>query len=190
MGTEKFPKPVTSEDSTMALVARFRSGDHQVLHTLYSRYLAPFQRWVKCRTPAWASDSIRTENLVEKTLYQSLDNRKRERWSPRCFQSHLRWSILDCLEDELRLITPHRKGTAPSRSSALERVIGRRSYNRYESALRRLADEDREVIIARIELNFSYSKVAAVLGKSNPEEAREALIQALQRLAQEMGSSP
>ncbi len=190
MGTEKYPKPIPSEDSTMALVARFRSGDRQVLDAIYSRYLAPFQKWVKCRTPGWARDSIETENLVEKTLFQSLDDRERERWSPRCFQSRLRRRILDCLEEELRLITPCRKGTAHSRSSALEGVIGRRSYERYEAALWRLTDEDREVIIARIELNFPYSKLAAVLGRSSPEEAREAVIQALQRLAQEMGNSP
>jgi DNA-directed RNA polymerase specialized sigma24 family protein len=52
-----------------------------------------------------------------------------------------------------------------------------------------LPDEDREVIIARIELDFPYSKVAEVLGKSSADEARKAAIQALLRLAREMGNS-
>jgi DNA-directed RNA polymerase specialized sigma24 family protein len=188
MGTEKLSQRAPSEDSTVALVTRFQAGDRRVLGTLYTRYLAPFQRWVQCRTPAWARDSIKTETLVEKTMYQSLDDRELESSSPCCFQSHLRRKILDGLEDELRLITPHRKAAAHTRSSALESSIGRRSCDRYESALRKLPDEDREVIIARIELDFPYSKIAEVLGKSSTEEAREAVIRALLRLAKEMGN--
>jgi DNA-directed RNA polymerase specialized sigma24 family protein len=128
------------------------------------------------------------ENLVAKTLHRSLDDSERQRLSPLCFQNHLRRKILDGLEDELRLCKPPTRGPVHPRSSSLEKAIGRRSYDRYESALRKLSDEDREVVIARIELNFPHSKVAEVLGKSGPEEAREAIIQALLRLAKEMGS--
>jgi DNA-directed RNA polymerase specialized sigma24 family protein len=189
MGTEKLPERAPSENSTVALIARFKAGDRRVLGTLYTRYLTPFQRWVQCRTPAWARHSIKTETLVEKSLHRSLDERELESSPPSCFQNHLRRKILDGLEDELSHITPHRKAETHSRSSALESGIGRRSCDRYESALKRLSDEDRETIIARIELGFPYSKIAEVLGKSSPEEARQAIIQALLRLAREMGNS-
>jgi DNA-directed RNA polymerase specialized sigma24 family protein len=129
------------------------------------------------------------EKLVEKTLHRSLDDSERQHLSPNCFQNHLRRKILDGLEDGLRLWKPPTKDPAHPRSSTLEKAIGRRPYDRYESALRKLSDEDREVVIARIELNFPYSKVAEVLGKSGPDEAREAVIQALLQLAKEMGSS-
>jgi hypothetical protein len=189
MGTGKLSKRALSEDSTVALVTRFRAGDRHVLGALYTRYLGPFQKWVECRTPAWARDAIKTGSLVEKTLYQSLDEREPASSSPHCFQSHLRRKILDGLENELHHITPQRKAAPQTRSSALERSIGRRSYDRYESALWRLSDEDRETIIARIELDFPYSKIAEVLEKSSPQEARQAVIQALLRLAKEMGST-
>jgi hypothetical protein len=189
MGMEKLSKHVPSEDSTVALVTRIKSGDRRVLDTLYSRYLTPFQRWVQCRTPVWARHSIKTETLVEKTLHQSLTERELESSSALCFQSHLRRKILAGLDDELRRITPHRKAAAYTRSSVLESTIGRRSCERYESALKKLSDEDREMIIARIELDFPYSKIAEVLGKPSPEEARQAVIQALLRLAKEMGNS-
>jgi DNA-directed RNA polymerase specialized sigma24 family protein len=188
MGTGNLSKRAPSEDSTVALITRFRSGDSHVLGTLRSRYVAPFRRWVQCRTPAWARDSLHMETLVEKTLHKSLDAREQEGSAPRHFQSHLRRKILDSLQDELRLCKPPTKDKAQPRSSALEKAIGRRSYDRYESALRKLSDEDREMIIARIELDFPYSKVAEATGKSGPDEARKAVIQALLRLAKEMGS--
>jgi DNA-directed RNA polymerase specialized sigma24 family protein len=81
---------------------------------------------------------------------------------------------------------PLTRAPAQLRSSVLEKAIGRRSWDRYESALRKLSDEDREAIIVRIELDFPYSKVAEVLGKS-VGEARQAVIQALLRLVKEMG---
>jgi DNA-directed RNA polymerase specialized sigma24 family protein len=129
------------------------------------------------------------EDLVAKTLLQSLDEVDLERWSTGGFQSHLRRRILDSLGDELGIVGPPGKGEAGPQPCMLERIIGQGNYERYESALRRLADEDREAIIARIELNFPYAKVAELLGKSSPDDARKAAIQALLRLAREMGNS-
>jgi DNA-directed RNA polymerase specialized sigma24 family protein len=125
------------------------------------------------------------ETLVERTLQRSLDGRERDDVSPRDFQSSLRREILDNLEDELRL----RQTPAEEESSALETAVDRRSYERYESSLQKLTDEDREAVIARIELDFPYSKIARILGKPSPEEARATVIRALLKLAEQMESS-
>ena len=53
----------------------------------------------------------------------------------------------------------------------------------YEAALAELREEEREAIIARVELDQSYAEVAAVLGKPSPEAARVAVYRALLRLA-------
>ncbi|MEA2602844.1 MAG: hypothetical protein QOF89_3836 [Acidobacteriota bacterium] len=70
--------------------------------------------------------------------------------------------------------------------SPIEEAIGRESLKRYEAALLRLKDEDREAILARLEMGLSYQQMAQVLGKPSPDAARVATSRALLRLAREM----
>ena len=56
----------------------------------------------------------------------------------------------------------------------------------YERALERLKPEEREAIIARVELGYSYDELAEALGKPTPDAARKAAQRALVRLAEEM----
>lgn len=55
-----------------------------------------------------------------------------------------------------------------------------------ESALTRLRPEEREVIIARIEMGYSYEELAEALGKPSRDAARKTAERALIRLAGEM----
>jgi DNA-directed RNA polymerase specialized sigma24 family protein len=57
---------------------------------------------------------------------------------------------------------------------------------RYEGALQRLKAEEREVIIARVEMGYSFEELAEVLGKPTPDAARKTAHRALVRLAEEM----
>jgi DNA-directed RNA polymerase specialized sigma24 family protein len=70
--------------------------------------------------------------------------------------------------------------------SPLEEAIGGETANRYERALGRLRPEDREAIVARVELACTYEELAATLGRPSAEAARKAAQQALIRLAKEM----
>ncbi len=54
----------------------------------------------------------------------------------------------------------------------------------------RLRDEDREAIIGRLELQYSYDELAVALEKPTANAARVAVTRALQRLAKEMPRSP
>ena len=53
-------------------------------------------------------------------------------------------------------------------------------------ALQRLTGEEREAIIARVEMGYSYEELAEALGKPTSEAARKAARRALVRLAEEM----
>jgi RNA polymerase sigma factor (sigma-70 family) len=75
---------------------------------------------------------------------------------------------------------------ADSGPSPVEQAIGREQVERYERALSRLRDEDREALVGRLEMGCSYEELAGLLGKSTPEAARMAARRALVRLAQEM----
>ena len=96
------------------------------------------------------------------------------------------------LRDELR-----RKGRAPAlvdvdeqhlvvQGSPLEEAIGAEAAARYVAALARLEPEEREAIIGRVEMEYSYSDLADVLGKPTADAARKATRRALLRLAEEM----
>jgi len=71
-------------------------------------------------------------------------------------------------------------------ASPLDEAIGHEAVERYESALQRLRPEEREVIIARVELQQSYAQIAAAHGKASADAARMAVTRALVRLAEEM----
>jgi DNA-directed RNA polymerase specialized sigma24 family protein len=96
------------------------------------------------------------------------------------------------LRDELR-----RKGRAPAlvdvdeqhlvgQGSPLEEAIGAEAAARYVAALARLEPEEREAIIGRVEMEYSYADLAEVLGKPTADAARKAARRALLRLAEEM----
>jgi RNA polymerase sigma-70 factor (ECF subfamily) len=100
--------------------------------------------------------------------------------------------VLNRLRDELR-----RQGRQPattnlddidveSAESPLEHAIGREAVEAYEQALERLKPEDREAIIARVELGYSYDELAVMLDKPTADAARKAAERALVRLAEEM----
>ena len=100
--------------------------------------------------------------------------------------------MLNRIREELR-----RKGRRPDQTdlddievdaaqSPLEEAIGRQGVERYEQALARLRAEEREAIIARVEMGYSYEELAEALGKPTPDAARKAAQRALIRLAEEM----
>jgi DNA-directed RNA polymerase specialized sigma24 family protein len=57
---------------------------------------------------------------------------------------------------------------------------------RYDAAVHRLKPADREAIIGRIELQYSYEELAVVLDQPTPDAARVAFTRAMKHLAEEM----
>jgi RNA polymerase sigma factor (sigma-70 family) len=180
-------------ESTFHLIERARAGDQEAMERLFARHLQPLQRWTRSRLPKWARDLADTDDLVQDTLLQTF--KRIEDFEPRrvgALQAYLRQAVLNRIRNELR-----RKGRQPhatdlddieveSLESPLEQAIGREAVERYEAALTRLTSEEREAIIARVEMGYSYEELAEALGKPTPEAARKAASRALVRLAEEM----
>ena len=180
-------------ESTFSLIERARAGDQQALERLFARHLEPLRRWASGRLPKWARDLADTDDLVQDTLLKTF--KRIERFEPRrvgALQAYLRNAVLNRLRDELR-----RKGREPaltnldsidleSAESPLEHAIGRQAVEAYEHALQRLKPEEREAIIARVELGYSYEELAVMLDKPTADAARKAAERALVRLAEEM----
>ena len=186
------PRPLSA---TTDLLQRARRGDQEALNDLFRRQLPPLRRWARGRLPKWTRDLRDTEDLVQETLTQTL--RHVDDFEPRhegALQAYLRQALMNRIRDEIRRVarnpTPagldDQDGFADAAPSPLEEAIGREAIERYEAALQRLRPEEREVIIARVELQQSYQQIAAAHGKSSPDAARMAVTRALVRLAEEM----
>ena len=180
-------------ESTVRLIERARAGDELALGQLFARHLRPLQRWASGRLPKWARSVADTDDLVQDTLLQTF--KRIEAFEPRhagALQAYLRQAVLNRIRDELR-----RKGRRPDMTglddlqvaggqSPLEQAIGRESLERYDRALDRLRPEEREAIIARLEMGYSYDEMAEMLGKPTGDAARKVAQRALVRLAEEM----
>lgn len=180
-------------ESTFHLIERARAGDRNALERLFERHLKPLQRWASGRLPKWARDLADTDDVVQDTLVQTF--KRIEHFEPRrvgALQAYLRQAVLNRIRNELR-----RKGREPhatdldgidveSFESPLEQAVGREAVERYERALQRLTADEREAIIAKIEMGYTNDELAEVLGKPSPDAARKAAHRALVRLTEEM----
>lgn len=190
------PAPPSADDltSTAHLLQRARAGDDEALNELFRRHLPPLRRWARGRLPRWTRDLRDTEDLVQETLLQTL--RRIDAFEPRhegALQAYLRQALINRVRDEVRRVNryPAAAGLEDDRyadpaASPLEEAIGKEALERFESALERLKPEEREIIIARVEMQQSYQQIAAAHGKASPDAARMAVTRALVRLAEEM----
>jgi len=185
--------PAHDLDSTFQLISRARSGDQEAINHLFARHLKPLQRWASGRLPKWARDLADTDDLVQDALLQTF--KRIDDFEPRrvgALQAYLRQAVLNRLRDELRRKARRPNGASLNSledvraQSPLEEVIGRQAVEDYEEALRRLRPEEREAIIARVEIGYTYEELAEALGKPSAEAARKAARRALLRLAEEM----
>jgi len=180
-------------ETTFRLLERIRAGDPAAVEALFERYSAPLQRWASGRLPQWARGVAETQDLVQETLLQAF--KKIETFEPQgegALQGYLRTALKNRIVDELRRV--NRRGDAATidsqivddSPSPLDHAIGGQAIERYERALKRLKPEDREIVIARVEMGWSYIEIVERLGRPTPEAARKAAQRALLRLAAEM----
>jgi RNA polymerase sigma-70 factor (ECF subfamily) len=180
-------------ETTFDLVERAKGGDDDALNRLFARFLPPLRRWASGRLPRWSRDLMDTDDLVQETVVRAV--RRIDRFESRhegALQAYLRQAVVNRIRDEVRRakrspMAAELDDNAPTPdASPLEAAIGEEALQRYEAALARLRPDEREAIIARVEMDGSYRDVAAALGKPSPDAARMAVSRALVRLAQEM----
>lgn len=179
--------------STLTLLERARAGDSEALNVLIARFLPRLRRWATGRLPGWARDLADTHDLVQETAIQAF--KRLDTFEVRgdgALQAYLRQVLLNRIRMEIR-----RAGRRPETGavdtqlgdkgpSPLEAVIGKEAVARYEAALASLRPQDREAIIARVELGLTNEELAEALAKPSPNAARMAVERALYRLAKAM----
>jgi RNA polymerase sigma-70 factor (ECF subfamily) len=193
-GSVRVASPDLDTHSSNTLLLRARDGDEEARNQLCARYLPRLRRWAHGRLPNWAREHLDTEDIVQDTLMQSV--RQLGAFTPhheRAFCAYVSQALRNRLRDAVRRAMSRPAGhplsaDEPTREpSPLEQAPGGLMLSRYDAALQRLRETDRELIVARVELGLDYAEIAGLLDKSSVPAARVAVSRALLRLAAEMG---
>jgi RNA polymerase sigma-70 factor, ECF subfamily len=176
-------------------LARARSGDDEALDRLLARCLPALRRWAHGRLPPFARDANDTVDIVQEAVLKSLKHL--DGFEPRhegALLAYLRQAVANRIRDLVRQAARRPKPVELPESlplddtSPLEAAIGAENAARYERSLAKLRDEDREAIILRLELRYTYDELRVALDKPSEGAARVAVRRALERLASEMGA--
>jgi RNA polymerase sigma-70 factor, ECF subfamily len=180
-------------DATYQLLERAKRGDREALDVLFTRHIPTLRRWASGRLPQWARDIADTQDLVQETVLQVF--KRVEAFEPRgdgALQGYLRQALMNRIRNEFR-----HKGRRPSfqdldeqapgdHTSPLEAAIRQEQLDRYDAALSRLSEQERDLIVVRVEMGLTYEEMAEALGKPSWNAARMATARALLRLAEEL----
>ena len=170
-------------NSSRHLRQQARHGDRKAVEGLLQRYVLPLQRWATGRLPG-ARPASETNAFVRNPLQRTFSRRDALELGHEGALSYLRQAIITHISDKARgqaQVPGDRGGRSP-----LDQAIGRAAVERYERALGKLLPNEREAIIARVELGYRYDDVAAAVGCSSADEARMLVIKGLLNLAEEM----
>lgn len=185
--------PLLSDEPTLELVVRARAGDRAAVEALLQRCLPSLKRWAHGRLPAAARGSIDTGDLVQDAAMHAL--RRLDTFEPRhvgAMQAYLRQSVINRIRDEVRRVNRRPmpvelpEDHASDDTSPIEAAIGAESYERYRSALTQLKPRDRELIVAKVEVQWSLQEISRRFGMDTVDAARMAVTRALKRLATEL----
>ena len=198
MANEEVPETegvaLLSDEPTIELVLSARNGDRMALEALLERCLPPLKRWAHGRLPAHARGSLDTGDLVQEAAMHVLA--RLDKFEPRhvgAMQAYLRMSVINRIRDEIRKVGRRPQlaelvEEPPSdMTSPLETVIREEAYDRYRSALDKLRTRDREMVVARIEVQWSIAEIAQRFGMASVDAARVAVSRSLKRLSAQLG---
>jgi RNA polymerase sigma-70 factor (ECF subfamily) len=185
--------PLLSDEPTIELVIRAREGDRMAVEALLQRCLPSLKRWAHGRLPAAARGSLDTGDLVQEAALHALQ--RLDVFEPRhvgAMQAYLRQSVINRIRDEVRRVTrrPAAEALPPEHpadsTSPLEAAIQTESYERYRAALEQLKHRDREMVLARVEAQWSLSEISQRFGLRTVDAARMAVTRAVRRLSEHM----
>ena len=187
--SEPLGDALLSDEPTIELVVKAREGNREAVEALLQRCLPQLKRWAHGRLPAAARGSLDTGDLVQETVLHVL--RRLDTFEPRhvgAMQGYLRMSVINRIRDEVRKI-----GRQPPPSelpedllsdvtSPLEAAVQTEAYEHYRQALTELSSRDRELIVARVEAQWSLAEIAQRFGIRTTDAARMAVSRALRKL--------
>ena len=189
MADRNQPTTLLSDEPTVELIIKARRGDAAALEAILQRCLPALKRWAHGRLPMEARRHLDTGDLVQEAALRVMA--KLDTFEPRgvgAMQAYLRQSVINRIRDEVRRLKRRPRVEVPDElpsdnASPLEQAIANEAYERYRNALESLRSKDREIIVARIEAQWTVREIAQRFGFSSDEAARMAVSRAVHRLA-------
>ena len=180
-------------EATVDLINRVKGGDDAALDRLLQGCIPALRRWASGRLPRTARGMLETVDLVQDAVMACM--RRLDSFEVRhqgALQAYFRQAVMNRILDIVRqqkrrpdqVEMPEQLPDV--RPSPLDQAIGSENAARYDAAIQRLKPADREAIIGRVELQYSYDELAIVLDKPTAAAARVAVTRAMKRLADEM----
>nr|WP_255590489.1 sigma-70 family RNA polymerase sigma factor [Marinicella sp. NBU2979] len=182
-------------ESTATLLRKVKQGDDDAKERLFAIYLPLLTRWAHGRLPAHARSLSETADMVQLTLFKALQKLPEfEHRGEGAFLAYLRQVLLNSVRKEIQK-QQRRHKLAPMDSeqevrdaepSVLDQVMGQRLMAAYESALQQLSERDREAVILRLELDFSFPEIAEAMDLNSANAARMLVTRSFDKLASHM----
>jgi RNA polymerase sigma factor (sigma-70 family) len=178
------------------LLERARGGDSRALSALFKRHGNQLRRWASGRLPRWARRLHDTADVVQETLLHTFQ--RIDRFEDRgrgALQAYLRTAVMNRIRDEIRKVTRRPTddlddaiaGGIPSAGpSPYELAFDEQQERKYKAALAQLTEDERLLVVGRIEMGYNYDQLALIRQKGTPEAARQAVRRAIVRLAEKM----
>ncbi len=178
------------------LIARAQAGDTAAISTLFRRNALALRRWAHGRLPHWARRGRDTADLVQDALFQTFRNLDRfDNRGRGALQAYLRQAVTNRIRDELRRVesratideTPERLAALPAREpSPFDATLDVERQRKYKEALTTLTEDERMLVVARIEMAYTYEQLALMTNRATPDAARIAVRRAVLKVAERM----
>jgi RNA polymerase sigma factor (sigma-70 family) len=178
-------------DSTRRLLILARGGNREALERVFERLLGSLGRWAHGRLPRWARATADTADVVQQAVANVLHHL--DHFEPRhrnALRAYLRQAVRNQIRDEIRKARtrgpadPIDEMDIEGGESPFALALEDQQLQRYAAGLTALEPGDRELIVARIQLGYSYEQIAIMSDRPSPDSARMAVKRAILRLAE------
>jgi RNA polymerase sigma factor (sigma-70 family) len=188
-------EPEASALESGELLARARGGDERALSALFRRHGRVLRRWARGRLPYWARRLTDTADVVQDALLQTF--RRLDRFDDRgagALQAYLRQAVDNRIRDEVRRVARRPLDDleedafelADAGPSPFQIALDAEKEHQYKVALGCLTREERQLVVGRLELGYTYEQLALVSNRPTAEAARLAARRAVTKLAHHM----
>jgi RNA polymerase sigma-70 factor (ECF subfamily) len=181
--------PDRVSEPTTTLVQLAVGGSPEAVEALCGRYLPRLRRWAEGRLPARARGLLETQDLVQEVLLSSIQRLPEIRNTEGSgFLFYVRKALENRIRNAIRDASRRPVGEGLTEDipdpglTPIEASIGEEAVARFNEALGKLAEDERELVIARVEMGMSWREIAIAHGKPSADAARMAASRALDKL--------
>ena len=171
--------------TTTYLLNGLRSGDSNAIDKLMRIYQPVLLRWAHGRIPEQAKSYMETMDLVQESMMLALkSNQKIKADNAGAFFCYLRSIFINQIKQELRKNKPFHLAltTRLSQSEVLSYEEDLNALHAYDQAISLLSEEEKQMVVMRIEFGLSHAEIAELTGRNSADAARVFIKRALDKL--------